>query len=39
MTDGEGRMLAKLSTSAVPIEIPQGGGNLVERTSNKEPRT
>ena len=31
MTDGEGRVLAKLSTSAVPIEIPQGGGNLVER--------
>jgi uncharacterized protein (TIGR00369 family) len=39
MTDGEGRVLAKLSTSAVPIEIPQGGGNLVERSDNKEPRT
>jgi uncharacterized protein (TIGR00369 family) len=39
MTDGAGRVLAKLSTSAVPIEIPQGGGNLVERSEHKEPRT
>jgi acyl-coenzyme A thioesterase PaaI-like protein len=31
LTDGEGRLLARLTTSAVPVEIPEGGGNLVER--------
>jgi len=32
LTDGAGKLLARLTTSAVPVEIPQGGGNLVERT-------
>jgi uncharacterized protein (TIGR00369 family) len=32
LTDGDGKLLARLTTSAVPVEIPQGGGNLVERT-------
>ena len=32
MTDEAGTLLARLTTSAVPIAIPQGGGNMVERT-------
>lgn len=32
LTDESGKLLARLTTSAVPVEIPQGGGNLVERT-------
>ncbi len=39
LTDGEGKLLARLSTSAVPVEIPEGGGNLVERTASPEPRS
>ena len=31
MTDESGTLLARLTTSAVPIAIPQGGGNMVER--------
>lgn len=32
LTDEAGTLLATLTTSAVPIAIPQGGGNMVERT-------
>jgi uncharacterized protein (TIGR00369 family) len=32
LTDEAGTVLARLTTSAVPIAIPQGGGNMVERT-------
>jgi uncharacterized protein (TIGR00369 family) len=32
LTDEAGNVLARLTTSAVPIAIPQGGGNMVERT-------
>ena len=32
LTDEAGNLLARLTTSAIPIAIPQGGGNLVERT-------
>lgn len=32
LTDEAGTLLARLTTSAVPIAIPQGGGNMVERT-------
>ncbi len=31
LRDEAGKLLAKLSTSAMPMEIPEGGGNLVER--------
>lgn len=29
--DSSGKLLAKLSTSAMPMALPQGGGNLVDR--------
>lgn len=29
--DKDGKLLAKLSTSAIPMPLPQGGGNLVDR--------
>ena len=32
LTDEAGNLLARLTTSAIPIAIPQGGGNMVERT-------
>ncbi len=32
LTDEAGNLLARLTTSAIPISIPQGGGNMVERT-------
>ncbi len=32
LTDEAGTLLARLTTSAIPIAIPQGGGNMVERT-------
>ena len=31
LTDESGTLLARLTTSAVPVAIPQGGGNMVER--------
>lgn len=31
LTDEAGTLLARLTTSAVPVEIPPGGGNMVER--------
>jgi hypothetical protein len=31
LTDEAGTLLARLTTSAVPVAIPQGGGNMVER--------
>lgn len=34
LRDGEGKVLARLSTSAMPIPIPEGGGNLVDRTAD-----
>jgi uncharacterized protein (TIGR00369 family) len=39
LTDGDGKLLARLTTSAVPVEIPPGGGNLVERSEHKEARS
>jgi len=32
LTDEAGTVLARMTTSAVPVAIPQGGGNMVERT-------
>ncbi len=32
LTDEAGTLLARLTTSAIPVAIPQGGGNMVERT-------
>ena len=32
LTDEAGNLLARLTTSAIPIAILQGGGNMVERT-------
>jgi uncharacterized protein (TIGR00369 family) len=32
LSDAAGTLLARLTTSAIPIEIPPGGGNMMERT-------
>ncbi len=36
LRDGDGKLLAKLSTSAIPMPLPEGGGNLVE-AAPKDP--
>jgi uncharacterized protein (TIGR00369 family) len=37
LRDGTGKLLAKLSTSAMPMAIPAGGGNLVEMPPKEQP--
>ena len=39
LTDGDGKLLARLTTSAVPMEIPQGGGNLGGAQMTEIPRS